>query len=73
MVVGVVPKSPAANARISSGDVITSFAGHAVTTPQALSPLVLAQKPGAKVSIVFTDAYGTSHSATVTLASGPPQ
>ena len=73
MVVGVVPGSPAATAGISDGAVITSFAGHSVTTPQSLSPLVLAQKPGAKVRIVWTDSFGTSHSATVTLATGPAQ
>lgn len=47
--------------------------GHAVTTPAALGALVLAHKPGARVSVTCTDASGASHTATHKLASGPAQ
>ncbi|MHB8643462.1 MAG: S1C family serine protease [Gaiellaceae bacterium] len=72
-IVDVVPGSPASTAGIAGGDTITSFAGTTITAPDTLSPLVLQQKPGAKVSVGWIDPYGTSHSATVALASGPPQ
>jgi S1-C subfamily serine protease len=73
IVVSVVPGSPAARAGIAPGDVITAFGGRTVSSPQALSALVLRRSPGAKVRVRWIDRYGTARTATVTLASGPPQ
>jgi S1-C subfamily serine protease len=53
--------------------VITAIDGHTVSSPSAIPALVLAKKPGAKMSVAYVDQSGTSHTASVTLGSGPPQ
>jgi S1-C subfamily serine protease len=72
-VANVVDGGPAANAGLVPGDVITSFAGHAVSTPSDLTSLVLAQKPGTRVSVVYIDNGGTSWTTSLAIGSGPPQ
>jgi len=64
--------SPAAGAGISVGSIITSLNGTAVGTNLALRNAIVAHNPGASVSVTWTDTAGNSHTATVTLASGPP-
>jgi S1-C subfamily serine protease len=70
-VAGVASGSPAQAAGLGQGDVITSVAGQAVTSPTSLSTIIAAHKPGDSVQVQWTDAEGLSHSATVQLASGP--
>jgi len=72
-IVGVVPGGPAAAAGLVPGDVITAAAGRAVTGPSDIESIILAHKPGDKVTFIYTDASGQSQTATITLASGPPQ
>jgi S1-C subfamily serine protease len=72
-IVGVVPGGPAATAGLVPGDVITAVAGRAVSGPSDIEPIILAHKPGDNVTVTYTDASGQSQSATITLASGPPQ
>lgn len=62
---------PAASAGITSGSVITSVDGKKVTTAASLKQALHQYQPGERVSIGWTDASGSSHTATVTLASGP--
>ncbi len=69
----VVAGGPAASAGLAVGDVITAISGHTVSSPTAIAPLVLTKKPGAKISVAYVDQTGTSHTASVTLGSGPPQ
>jgi S1-C subfamily serine protease len=71
-VAGVVTGDPADEAGISIGDIITSFAGTTVNSPSALTAALVSHHPGDKVQISWTDQTGQSHTATVTLASGPP-
>jgi S1-C subfamily serine protease len=73
IVAAVVSGSPAAAAGLAPGDLITSFGGHSVSSPSRLSSLVTAEKPGAHVSVTYVEPTGATHTATVTLASGPPQ
>lgn len=73
LVAGVVGGSPAATAGIAAGDVITAVGGRTISSPQSVSGVLLRKSPGNTIRVVWTDQYGTSHSATVTLASGPPQ
>jgi S1-C subfamily serine protease len=73
VIVSVVDGGPAASAGLVAGDVITSFAGHAVTSASSLGPLVAAAKAGSTVSVTYLDQTGVSQTTTVTLASGPPQ
>jgi S1-C subfamily serine protease len=70
-VTSVLPGGPAAGAGITSGSVITAVDGTRVTTPASLRTALRQYKPGERVSISWTDAGGASHSATVTLATGP--
>jgi len=74
LVVGaVVPGGPAEAAGLQAGDVITSVDGHAITTSNSLASYLLTKKPGAAVTIAYTDPFGAGQTARVTLASGPPQ
>jgi len=72
-IVGVVPGGSASAAGLVPGDVITSVAGRAVSSPSDIAPIILAHKPGDRVTITFTDRTGLTQSTTVVLASGPPQ
>lgn len=69
----VLTGGPAANAGLAAGDVITAIDGHTVAAPTALGTILLNEKAGAHVSVAYQDTSGASHTATVTLASGPPQ
>ena len=68
---GVAPGTPAANAGLGQGDVVTSLGGHSVSTGTDIQKILVGLHPGDKISIGWTDPYGQSHTATVTLASGP--
>jgi len=73
LIAGVVPGGPAASAGLSQGDVITAIDGHAISSPDQVSPLILAKKPGAKVSVTYLDQDGDSYTTTVKLGTGPAQ
>ena len=70
-VAGVVSGSAAAQAGLTQGDVITSVAGHTITTPTGVSSALAQHHPGDKISIGWTDQTGQSHTATVQLGAGP--
>ncbi len=70
-VAAVAPGSPAESAGLVMGDVITSAGGQTVSGPTALSSVIGAHRPGDSIQVVWVDADGNQHSATVTLASGP--
>jgi S1-C subfamily serine protease len=69
----VITDSPAQEAGLAAGDIITSVDGDAVTSAASLSSALAPYQPGDKVTIGWTDASGGSQTATVTLSSGPPQ
>jgi len=73
LVAGVVSGGPADAAGLAAGDVITAINGRTVLSPSAISALVLAKKPGAKITVTYVDQSGANHTATVKLGSGPPQ
>jgi S1-C subfamily serine protease len=70
-VLGVVSGSPAESAGLTRGDVITSVAGTTVSSATALTTRLDHYHPGDKVKVTWTDISGQSHSAGVTLATGP--
>ncbi len=70
-VIGTVSGSPAATAGLAAGDVITSVAGQTVTSPSQVSSILSSGHPGDKVTVTWTDAEGQSHTASITLATGP--
>jgi S1-C subfamily serine protease len=70
-VTAVVSGSPAAQAGLAAGDVITAVDGDAVTSASSLSDLIAAHHPGDSVTIEWTTSAGSAKSASVTLAQGP--
>jgi S1-C subfamily serine protease len=71
VVQGTTSNSPAADAGISSGDVITSLNGTTVDSAQKLTSLLSGKHKGDRVTVGWTDSSGETHSATITLAEGP--
>jgi S1-C subfamily serine protease len=68
---GTLAGSPAANAGLTQGDVITSVGGQSVATAQDIAHALVKYHPGDSISITWTDQSGQSHTTTVTLANGP--
>jgi S1-C subfamily serine protease len=68
---GTLSGSPAAAAGLSEGDVIDSVNGQAVSSSSGVQSVIGQDHPGDKVSIVWTDQYGQTHTSTVALANGP--
>jgi S1-C subfamily serine protease len=73
VIAGTVAGGPADSAGLAAGDVITAINGRTVSTPSAIASIILTKKPGAKITVTYTDQSGTSQTTTVTLGSGPPQ
>jgi S1-C subfamily serine protease len=71
LVAGVERGTPAATIGLAAGDTITSVDGQAVDSASALSRLLQAHRPGDRVTLGWTDAGGTTHSATTSLTTGP--
>jgi S1-C subfamily serine protease len=69
----VEPGTPAASAGLTAGDTIVSLDGTPVTTAAALRSMLDAHKPGDRVAIAWLDSDGQRHTASVTLAAGPPR
>jgi S1-C subfamily serine protease len=44
-----------------------------VSGPSDIEPIILAHRPGDKITITYTGISGQSQTATITLASGPPR
>jgi len=70
-VAGTLSGSPAANAGLAQGDVITALGGQSVSTPEDISHVLVKYHPGDSISISWVDQTGQSHTANVTLANGP--
>jgi len=70
-VASTFPGYPAANAGLTTGDVITAVNGIPVTTATQLSAAIQAHKVGDSVTLSYTDASGAAHSAVITLVGGP--
>jgi S1-C subfamily serine protease len=70
-IAGVVSGGAASRAGLVAGDVITSFDGQAVARPSDITNLLVPHHPGDAVRIGWTDTSGQTHTATVTLGSGP--
>jgi S1-C subfamily serine protease len=68
---GTLSGSPAGQAGLSAGDVITSIDGQSVSSQSDLQAAIGQHHPGDQVTIGWTDQSGQTHTATVTLASGP--
>jgi S1-C subfamily serine protease len=71
LVDGVLCSTPAADAGLVSGDVITTVNGQAVTTPGSLTRTMEGFHPGAKVVLGWQTAAGQDRTGTVRLAPAP--
>jgi S1-C subfamily serine protease len=70
-VASVAAGTPAASAGLQVGDVITSVDGKSVSSAQSLATTIAGHHPGDRITLGWTDAFGQSHTATITLATGP--
>ena len=70
-IAGVVDGTPAAQAGLAAGDVITGVDNTQVSSSADLSTALASHKAGDSVRISWTDQSGQSHSANVTLIAGP--
>ena len=69
----VFPGSPSEKIGLAAYDVIKTVDGQAINTPTKLTDLVVTKAPGETLQLRWVDQFGTSHLATLRLASGPPQ
>jgi S1-C subfamily serine protease len=69
---GTLANSPAARAGLVEGDVITALNGSTVGSSSDLTNLLEPEHPGDSVQLQWTDQSGQTHTASVTLTSGPP-
>ena len=70
-VAGTLSGSPAANAGLAQGDVITTVNGVTVTTPAQLTATLGRYHPGDTVTLTWITPSGTTQSAKITLETGP--
>jgi S1-C subfamily serine protease len=68
---GVVGSGPAASAGIQAGDTIVSVNGKAVTSSSSLRNNLVIYHPGDRVTVKWLSQDGQTHSAQLTLGTGP--
>jgi S1-C subfamily serine protease len=71
VVAGVVANGPAEQAGLAEGDVITAVDGRTIASADELSAALRSHAPGDEVQLDWVGADGQSHSAAVTLTTGP--
>ncbi|MGW1345909.1 S1C family serine protease [Kribbella sp. NPDC002412] len=67
----VLANGKADEAGLEAGDVITTFGGETVESPDTLSTLLNRHHPGDKVEVGWVDQTGQRHKATIELITGP--
>ena len=73
LVDGVICNSPAANAGLTGGAVITAVNGKTVRTPNQLASSLAPFRPGDTATITWVNLSGQSTTSTLHLVAGPPQ
>jgi len=73
VVADIVSGSPAEQAGLQPGDVITSLDGTPISISADLRTTLFSHHPGDTVALGYTDTNGAAQTASITLASGPPQ
>jgi S1-C subfamily serine protease len=68
---GAIQGTPAAALGLQGGDTIETVGGHQVASASDLQTVIEQYHPGDHVRITWIDEFGQSHSATVTLMTGP--
>jgi len=72
LVIGTICDSPAANAGVAAGSVITSVNGQAIGAPDSLHTQIAKYQPGNTISVTWVTPSGQHKTASVTLTQGPP-
>jgi S1-C subfamily serine protease len=73
IVVAAYPSSPAANAGMQPGDLLTSFGGRRILSISTITDVLMKLSPGATVAVDWTEPGGELKAARIRLAAGPPQ
>jgi S1-C subfamily serine protease len=68
---GTVPGTAAAAAGLGAGDTILSVGGDQTASGSDLQQVISRHHPGDNVTVTWSDQFGQSHTATVTLTAGP--
>jgi len=71
LILGVLCNTAAAAAGMVPGDVITSVAGQAITTPDSLTSVTARYHPGAIVSVTWVSLDGVEHTTRMEMGPGP--
>jgi len=71
LVIDVVPNTAAQSAGLVAGDVITSANGDTISSPSDLTSVLAGASSGQSISLTWVDSSDSSHTATVTLGTGP--
>lgn len=67
-----MPGSPADQAGLAAGDDIVSADAATVDSPATLTTLLNGHHPGDTMGLTWIDVLGQQHTATLRLATGPP-
>ncbi len=73
LILGTICGSPAAQAGITGGAVITAVNGQAVGSPDDLSSILARFHPGDTISVTWVSPSGQRTTSSLHLAAGPPQ
>jgi S1-C subfamily serine protease len=72
LVIGVICNSPAANAGLTAGSVITAVNGQAIGAPNSLTSTVSKYHPGDTIAVTWVTPSGQHRTGNLTLQAGPP-
>lgn len=72
-VTSVLQGTPAQRLGLARGDIIYAVDGQSVSSPTALTNLIIRRPPGATIELRWIDQAAKTHHASVRLANGPPQ
>lgn len=70
---GVICGSPAAQAGITAGSVITAVGGHPAGSPANLTGMLARYQPGETISLTWVSPAGRTVTSSIRLTAGPPQ
>jgi S1-C subfamily serine protease len=73
LILGALCGTPAANAGVTAGDVITAVGRHSVTSPSGLTVVMQQFRPGTSIPMTWVDISGRTHSHSVVLVAAPPR
>jgi len=73
LIIGELCNTPAQEAGIIAGDVITSVGGKKIDSPSQLTGVMMGFKPGMTVRVNWVDVHGQTHSGKLHLKQAPPR